>query len=640
MPFEVMRRHQKKLLVIFGLMAMVSFVLADSLQRFLYSNSSSGNTGDPTVATLYGRTIHRSDLREISSERRFANLFMSFVGGGQRFFGGVSTRELVDGLILQHEADALGIPGGADAAREWLKASLGPTMTAELFQAIMARMPEHRRLSGEQVLAMVGNQFRLLSARRLAGSPVVTPLDVFRDYRDQNERVSAYAFAFPAADYLKEVPEPSTTQVQAYFDQYKDVLPDESRDTPGFKVPRLVRVEILSADPIALGLKLKESIKEDELKIYYENHKSEYKRPTEYPDDLFVNDSKAELTPPQFQTFDEVKPFLASSLAADKAQNEITDAFNAIRDEVLEPFVDRYLEVVDEIDQSKRQGRTLKIEVPKWQPVKEAAAKHKLDYELTPPLSHAEAEHYGQIHDAEVGQARLSGGRKFVDEFFDPKSSFFVPIELTDFAGRRYLARKVEDDAPRIPSLDEIRGEVVRAWKLEQARPFAEKAAKAFAESLAKKLASAGPKTESPFKNEKVDGKPFVATDPVTKLTPGLPIPGQLFMSGPPTPSEIRQIPFAGETLRDVLFQLAPKQVEVASDQPKTTYYVLALNRRIPAPLSALYAPNGDYFRYQAETMSDAREHQYEAWMKELRVRAGLDPNWTPRDETDRESEA
>ena len=32
---------------------------------------------------------------------------------------------------------------------------------------------------------------RLANVRRLSGSPLVTPLDVFQTYRDQNERVSA-----------------------------------------------------------------------------------------------------------------------------------------------------------------------------------------------------------------------------------------------------------------------------------------------------------------------------------------------------------------------------------------------------------------------------------------------------------------
>ena len=39
----------------------------------------------------------------------------------------------------------------------------------------------------------------------------------------------------------------------------------------------------------------------------------------------------------------------------------------------------------------------------------------------------------------------------------------------------------------------------------------------------------------------------------------------------------------------------------VAPNQPRTVYYVLTLNRRDPGDVPALYAPNGEYIRYQRE---------------------------------------
>ena len=40
MPFEVFRRHQRKLLAIFAILAMFGFVVSDSLPRLLSSNSA------------------------------------------------------------------------------------------------------------------------------------------------------------------------------------------------------------------------------------------------------------------------------------------------------------------------------------------------------------------------------------------------------------------------------------------------------------------------------------------------------------------------------------------------------------------------------------------------------------------------
>ena len=59
----------------------------------------------------------------------------------------------------------------------------------------------------------------------------------------------------------------------------------------------------------------------------------------------------------------------------------------------------------------------------------------------------------------------------------------------------------------------------------------------------------------------------------------------------------------------------------------------MTLNRRVPASFSALYAPNGDYFRYRSEALSEAYKAREDAWMKHLRAEAGLSETWAPSDE-------
>jgi peptidyl-prolyl cis-trans isomerase D len=225
-----------------------------------------------------------------------------------------------------------------------------------------------------------------------------------------------------------------------------------------------------------------------------------------------------------------------------------------------------------------------------------------------------------------VGASKLSGGRKFAEELFDTKSSLFEPIELTDPTGRRFLIRKLQDVEPRVPPLDEIRAEVVLSWKSEQARAPAEEAANAFA---AKAKGEGGK-----IVGEIVDGRPVIVTDPVTRLRPGAPLPGQFFETGPPTPSPIPQMPASGNALREAYFSLQSGDAVVAANEPKTVYYVMTLNQRFPATFSALYAPNGDYFRYLQETLSEAAFARSDDWLKTLRAQAGLPSGWTLNDES------
>jgi peptidyl-prolyl cis-trans isomerase D len=91
--------------------------------------------------------------------------------------------------------------------------------------------------------------------------------------------------------------------------------------------------------------------------------------------------------------------------------------------------------------------------------------------------------------------------------------------------------------------------------------------------------------------------------------------------------------PYAGPVLRDAYFGLKEGDLAVAPNQPRSVYYVLTLDRRIPAPFEALYAPNGDYVRYQREAMTQAMQAREEQWLGRLRAEAGLDPKWVPNDE-------
>ncbi len=342
------------------------------------------------------------------------------------------------------------------------------------------------------------------------------------------------------------------------------------------------------------------------------------------PDDLCQD--RPDLTPQIVQALSEVRPYIANSLAEERAQAEIVAKFERIKGDILIPFADNYLAAADEKAEARKQGSTRQVELPKPEPLKAVAAKEGMEYDVTePPLTRDRAEKYGLISGAEVGLTRLSGGRKFTEELFDTKSGLYEAIEFTDLGGRRFLVRKLQDLPPRVPELSEIRPAVVLAWKSEQARVPAEKAARALEEKVKA--------DKGKFAAEIVDGHPVTTTDPVTRLRPGTPMPPAFMESGPPTLSEIPQLPTPGEALRNAYFDLHDGDVAVAPNEPKTVYYVLTLNRRFPASFAVLYAPTGDYFRYSYEARINAFQAREKTWMEQLRVQAGLPTDWSPKDE-------
>ena len=146
---------------------------------------------------------------------------------------------------------------------------------------------------------------------QLLGSPMVTPYDVFRAYRDQNERVSAKLVEVPVSKFLGPGPRALAGGGPGRITtQYKDVLPDPSRPTPGFKVPRQVQVEILSIDGNALARGIKDKLTEAELTAATRTASRNFKlrcriaqRPLRRP---------ARADPADHQPFAEVRTVLAS----------------------------------------------------------------------------------------------------------------------------------------------------------------------------------------------------------------------------------------------------------------------------------------------------------------------------------------
>ena len=635
MPFAIFRQHQRKLLAVFAILAMIGFVLSDTLPRWI--NSGGMNDRDLEVATLYGKKIHLSDLALVNQKRQRANRFMYYADrfGNPNFFGGTTRAELIDALILEHEADRLGIPATSAFARDWIDQQTNGAMNAPLFESILSKFEQ--RVGGEQLLADIASQVRILLARQEIAVPVVTPLDVFRNYRDQNERASFRVVPVVVDAFIAKVPDPSDAEVKDFFEKYKDVLPDPASPTPGFKIPRKVKAEFLSIDSNAVTKRVQAKITEDELTAYYEGRKKEFPMDgvgSELPVDRFMG--APELTPQRYLPLSELRETLSEALAREKANEEIQETFEKIREQFIDKFSDDYYKVQEDIADATKDGLSTEgLVLPKLNDLAGVAKSFGLTHEVTPLMDRAEAETAGRISLARAGTGMSSESRTFVVVLFDPKTQLYDGFELADPLGQRYLIRKIEDVAAHVANPDEIRGEVARAWKRDKARPLALKAA----EELAARLKTQG----GQLKDLSIEGRPVVSIESVTKLKPGMPVPSQFggqfrFQRGPATPTDLLEIARAGQPLIDGLFALKPGEVAVEPDQPQANYYVLTLEKRDPVSFMALMGPNGSLASYRNETQEETFRKSYGEGMERLREQAGYKPQDYPSEEQDREA--
>ena len=231
----------------------------------------------------------------------------------------------------------------------------------------------------------------LRKVRQLLGYPVVTPYDVFRSYRDQNERVGAKLVEIPVDSFLAKVPEPSASELQALYDKYKDVLPDPARETPGFKIPRQIQLEILSIDGNALAAEISRQADRSRAPSYYENHKSEFEVPSELPSGSLRRPAR-----PDALRSSSRSPRCAASWPRGsprrKPRPRSSSKFTQIKEDEMIPFADKYLGALDEQEEAKKQGKAPSVVLPTPQDLKPMADREGLDYENSPLLSREEAE--------------------------------------------------------------------------------------------------------------------------------------------------------------------------------------------------------------------------------------------------------
>lgn len=172
---------------------------------------------------------------------------------------------------------------------------------------------------------------------------------------------------------------------------------------------------------------------------------------------------------------------------------------------------------------------------------------------------------------------------------------------------RRYAYWKIADEEPRVPEFKDegVREAVVAAWKLDRARPLAEKRARELAEVARK---AGGADLAAALAGQTVTGAADGAA--VTVLNPpkfswmSQPqnVPQQSFLpTQPPTISPVLGIDNPGPAfMRTAFEQLGPGEIGVAANATGSEYYVVRVNERDGTGVTA-----------DAETVAEALRQQF-----------------------------
>ena len=233
-----------------------------------------------------------------------------------------------------------------------------------------------------------------------------------------------------------------------------------------------------------------------------------------------------------------------------------------------------------------------------------------------------------------LGAGEAQGQMTVAKAAFQSKVQYSPELSW-DFLGNQYLFWKTDEVPDRVPKFSDegVKEEVLRAWKMVEAR----KLARAGAEKLKGEAARAG----RPLKEVLADRKEFkvVRPEPFSWLTYGsVPQESSMFGMSQPRLNRIEGVEYPSTGFMETVFALTPGELGVAANAPETAYYVIRMVEVKPpdAGLFKSFVENDTFSRYAAVAFEDQKKVD-KAWIDEIRATAGL--KWAKKP-TDRRAAA
>ncbi|MCS6976502.1 MAG: hypothetical protein NZM31_05760 [Gemmatales bacterium] len=179
----------------------------------------------------------------------------------------LSAESLVNFVWWQNRADQLGVEFNSAKIKDELLRVAGDSVKPEELPALVRTAFRRSRQESpdlDKLLTWLGEEMRVLVARGIVLGPErrsflresvplsvqATPLDLWNAYVEVRTQLDVGILTIPVnqSHFLQQVPDPTPEQVKEFYTKYRSQEPDPSRDTPGFRIPKLYQIEFVYAD--------------------------------------------------------------------------------------------------------------------------------------------------------------------------------------------------------------------------------------------------------------------------------------------------------------------------------------------------------------------------------------------------------
>ncbi len=294
-PFSVFRKHQKGLMAGLIIVAMVSFVVLGTAEQFLDSGGSGGGPQeDRIIATWTGGKFTQKELNQLVYNRISLNnfirgvMFMEARNRGEeqlRPYHEYNTRnekDIIRTALLVEEANKLGIVVSDAQVETRIKALSQDSVTDSQLNTVLREISDGERpVSYPQIIEAYRREMLAEQAKLVYGSPdanydsLATPAQRWDYFCRLNRRVTMQVYPFPVDRYISDprIPEPSDSQLRAFYEEHKDDVQSPSSPEPGFKEPAGVKLEYLKADYVKFFEAAKAKLTDEEIRKDFEKYK-------------------------------------------------------------------------------------------------------------------------------------------------------------------------------------------------------------------------------------------------------------------------------------------------------------------------------------------------------------------------------
>ena len=329
-PLRAFRKYQKQMLVFFGVLLMIAFILGGVLTSMPNSNSGTREPQDSISVQWDGASYSQDELQSflrlhILSQRFLAQLAQTALAANATPETDPSLlpvssdqdsgiRDVANILLQADEARRLGVTVNDVVVDNFLRRVGGDNGFTEgdymvllkestSGQLSLARLKEHLKVElaalrlQDIMFSGMGSPSGQVNQVRMAGPPVpfVTPIAAVSSQERTTNKVTIEFVKIEVEPFLEQVEEsPSNAEVRKLYEQGAVQFPSFQKNTPGFRVPDKAVIQWFKTD--------QDSFLPDVESITEERIVEEYNRRVEAKDLSVIDSGSDEETTPPAET--------------------------------------------------------------------------------------------------------------------------------------------------------------------------------------------------------------------------------------------------------------------------------------------------------------------------------------------------